>query len=328
MPIPFPRKLSTALRSAGGGRGPRFASLFLTRACNLACPYCRAIRQPYKDIPAEQWEAILDRLHSWGTRIVSLTGGEPLLRPDLERIVERVTGKNQSGCWLISHFKAMTRDRLDRLAAAGLQFVTCSLDSLQGGDGIKSAPEVLDLLVYAKSRGIIPSTLTVITKNNLEEVPRILETVTAQGIIFDMGLYQHVGGQFSPPETDLKVTDRAVLENLRRLIRRCKLRRGLVSPSWTYLNENLDLYEKSSWQCGYARDPYLVVSNDGTLMTCQEWAEEIPVLDLKDLSDPRWRQAKEKRVRACRGCFYGCYYQKTVVRPRDLLLDAWTMLRV
>jgi MoaA/NifB/PqqE/SkfB family radical SAM enzyme len=326
--IPFRRKIVIARRTMGSGRGPRFASLFVTRKCNLACAYCRSIRQPYQDIPLAQWEAIIDRLHSWGVRIFSLTGGEPILRPDIIQIIERITVKNKSVCWMISNFKEMTERLIDRFNEAGMQFITCSLDSLQGGKEGKSSSATLDLLSYAKSKGIIASTLTVVTRKNLSEIPDILETVTSRGIIFDMGLYQHVGGQFSPPGTDLKVTDNDALEKLRALLRRHKMRRGLVSPSWTYLNEDLAMYEKSNWKCSPSRDAYCVVNNDGNLMTCQEYAEAFPVLDLADLSDPRWREAKERRVKECKGCFYGCYYQKSVIRSIDLLFDTYTMLRV
>jgi hypothetical protein len=63
-------------------------------------------------------------------------------------------------------------------------------------------------------------------------------------------------------------------------------------------------------------------------MPRQEYASDIGILDIKDLTDPKWRQAKRNAVLACKGCFYGCYYQKCRVSLMDALFDAYTMTKV
>lgn len=90
---------------------------------------------------------------------------------------------------------------------------------------------------------MIPSTLTVITNENYQEIPQILETVVKRGIIFDMGLYQHVGGLFSPADAALKLTDKDVLERLVHLLSRTKMTSGYVAPSLRYLASVTTHYE-------------------------------------------------------------------------------------
>jgi MoaA/NifB/PqqE/SkfB family radical SAM enzyme len=187
---------------------------------------------------------------------------------------------------------------------------------------------MLDLLVYAKEKGIISSVLSVVTQENIYKINDIAAQVIKRGIIFDMGLYQHVGGAFSPKDTSLKPLSMEELENLRKKLRALKLRSGLVAPSWSYLTENLALYASPGWKCSYAADAYLVVNNDGTLMTCQEYPEHIPVLSITSLSDTRWRTSKKNTVISCQGCFYGCYYQKQHIRFIDLVFDAYAMIRL
>lgn len=63
-------------------------------------------------------------------------------------------------------------------------------------------------------------------------------------------------------------------------------------------------------------------------MACQEFDTGIPVLSLASLDDCSWRSAKARLVQTCKGCYYGCYFQKNSVTKTDALLDAWTMLRV
>ena len=326
-PIPFSRKIDIARRAIGKPGAPRFASLFLTRKCNLACPYCKSISQPFKDIDLESWDKTIDRLHDFGVRVFTLTGGEPLLYSGIMEIVGKIVNDRKSVCWMISNGKALTKETIDELASLGMQFLTCSLDSFSG-HGVKSRKELLDMLAYAKTKGIICSTLSVITKDNFQEIPAILEEVTRRGIIFDMGLYQHVGGLFSPSEKELKPVDMAALESLRKIIRRKKLQTGLVSPSWGYLKESLEKYDSLSWKCSSDTDRFLVINNNGCMMACQEHETDIPVLELQSLHDPRWRTAKRDAVDACDGCFYGCYYQKENMGLLDILLDTWTMIQV
>jgi MoaA/NifB/PqqE/SkfB family radical SAM enzyme len=260
-------------------------------------------------------------------RIFSLTGGEPLVRSDILDIIKHITGRKKSICWMISNFKSVDGSVIDSLRDAGLQFLTCSLDSLDG-KGVKSDGGALELLAYAKQKGIIASTLAVVTQDNLSHVADIAREATGRGLLFDMGLYQHVGGEFSPADTALKPKSMAEVESLRGVLKRLKLSTGLVSPSWTYLNENLGLYDTMGWKCPSLRDDYLVVNNNGALMTCQEYADGPRVLDMTDLNDEQWRRSKRGTVERCPGCFYGCYYQKTKPRLIDILLDAYTMLRV
>jgi len=325
--IPLKNKIRIALRALRMGKGPRFASLFVTRKCNCVCPYCKSIAQPYSDVSLEEWQAIIDRLYHWGVRVFSLTGGEPLVRKDIVDIVRYISLRKKAVCWMISNFKSVDKTVIDNLCAAGLHFLTCSLDSLYG-KGEKSNGGVLDLLAYAKQKSIISSTLTVVTRHNLASIPAIAAEVIGRGLMFDMGLFQHVGGAFSPDDTDLKPRSMTEVEGVRKFLRHYKVSTGLVSPSWTYLGEDLALYDTMGWKCPANRDDYIVVNNDGTLMTCQEYADGPSVLSLPKLSDRRWRDVKQGTVESCSGCFYGCYYQKSAVRIIDILFDGYTMLRV
>jgi MoaA/NifB/PqqE/SkfB family radical SAM enzyme len=221
----------------------------------------------------------------------------------------------------------MTREIIDQLADDGLSFLTASLDSLTQ-NWVKSDGSILDLLSYAKSRGIICSTITVIHRGNFQEIPEIMQRVTERRIIFDLGFFQHVGGLFSPADPSLKVKNLKDLETLLEKIRKHKLKTGLVAPSWGFLKANLQMYREMSWKCPGNRDAYLVVNNDGRLMTCQEYLNDINVLTIEELDDPRWRAAKQETVQKCRGCYYGCYFEKVHISLIDLVLASYSMLKV
>jgi len=112
-----------------------------------------------------------------------------------------------------------------------------------------------------------------------------------------------------------------------KFLRNLKITAGLVSPSMSYLMEDIALYDKMGWKCPADSDRFLVVNNDGTLMPCQEYAGNVHVLDIDTLSDARWRESKRAVVQSCKGWFYGCYYQKCRITALDALFDAYTLLR-
>ena len=250
-----------------------------------------------------------------------------MIRKDIYDIVTHISKTRRLIPWLISNFSTMTKNKIDRLSDAGLFFLTASLDSLSD-IGVKSDGSILDLLEYAKSKNIICSTITVIHRDNIHEIPDIMHKVTERGIVFDIGFFQHVGGLFSTPDSDLKVKDFSLLEDFRKQMRKHKLETGLIAPSWGYLNSDLKMYQEMSWKCPSAKDAFLVINNDGRLMPCQEYISNINVLAIENLNDPIWRREKAEIVNRCAGCYYGCYYQKVTVRPLDVLLDLYTMVKL
>jgi len=79
-----------------GIRTPIVASIGVTSKCNLKCEYCYAEVDNLngKDWPFEDLKEIIDRLHSLGTRVIMLQGGEPLLHTRIDDIIEYVKSKN------------------------------------------------------------------------------------------------------------------------------------------------------------------------------------------------------------------------------------------
>src|ERR687888_200613 len=69
---------------------PVLAHLIPIRRCNLACAYCNEYDDHSTPVPTADVLRRIDRLAALGTGIVTLSGGEPLLHPDLDQIVRRI----------------------------------------------------------------------------------------------------------------------------------------------------------------------------------------------------------------------------------------------
>src|SRR5262245_26844323 len=60
------------------------------RRCNLDCGYCNEYDQVSKPVPLEEMKRRLDTLADMGTSIITISGGEPLLHPELEEVIRHI----------------------------------------------------------------------------------------------------------------------------------------------------------------------------------------------------------------------------------------------
>src|SRR5437660_3412586 len=75
-----------AARALASTEHPILAHIIPVRRCNLACTYCNEFDDFSKPVPTDEMYARIDKLGSLGTAIVTISGGEPLLHPDLENV--------------------------------------------------------------------------------------------------------------------------------------------------------------------------------------------------------------------------------------------------
>src|SRR5579863_1725909 len=69
---------------------PLLAHIIPVRRCNLACKYCNEYDDFSKPVPLETMFQRVDKLAALGTTVVCISGGEPLLHPQLDDIIGRV----------------------------------------------------------------------------------------------------------------------------------------------------------------------------------------------------------------------------------------------
>lgn len=76
-------------------RKPVVAYLLLTDRCNMRCRYCFVDTSKRRDeLSTQEWKDLIDDIYSRGCRAICLMGGEPLLHPGIEEIVEHVCRKH------------------------------------------------------------------------------------------------------------------------------------------------------------------------------------------------------------------------------------------
>jgi len=122
---------------------PIMAHIIPMRRCNLACAYCNEYDDVSKPVDTETMLERVDDLGRLGTAIITISGGEPLLHPDLDQIIRRIRSHGVVA-GLITNGYLLTADRVERLNRAGLDHMQISIDNVQPDEVSKKSLKVLD----------------------------------------------------------------------------------------------------------------------------------------------------------------------------------------
>jgi len=122
---------------------PVMAHIIPIRRCNLSCTYCNEYDDFSKPVPFEVMAERLDQLAALGTTVITFSGGEPTLHPDLDRLIAHVRSHGIMAA-LITNGYLLTAERVNRLNDAGLDHMQISIDNVMPDDVSKKSLKVLD----------------------------------------------------------------------------------------------------------------------------------------------------------------------------------------
>jgi MoaA/NifB/PqqE/SkfB family radical SAM enzyme len=180
---------------------PLLAHLIPIRRCNLSCAYCNEYDDSSAPVPTEELFRRIDRLASFGTSIVTISGGEPLLHPDLDQIIRRIRSHGII-CGLITNGYLLTAERIQRFNRARLEYLQISIDNIQPDDVSMKSLKVLDkklqlLAEHADFQVNINSVVGAGTRNP-EDAALIARRAVALGFTTTIGIIHDAGGQVKP----------------------------------------------------------------------------------------------------------------------------------
>lgn len=171
-------------------RTPFTVAWEITRACALACVHCRAEAIPRRDpreLTTEEGFRLIDQVVELGRPILIITGGDPLMRRDVEALVEYAVRSGLRVGLSPSATRLVTRARLARLRDLGLSMVHLSLDgsspavhdAFRRVDG--SYQRTIEILTDARELGLPVQVGSTVTRRNWHDLPALAEQVAALG---------------------------------------------------------------------------------------------------------------------------------------------------
>jgi MoaA/NifB/PqqE/SkfB family radical SAM enzyme len=119
------------------------AQIVPMRRCNLSCAYCNEYDDVSKPVPLDEMTRRIDHLARLGTSIITISGGEPLLHPDLDQIIARIRHHGRMA-GMITNGYLLVPERIQRLNRAGLDHLQISIDNVQPDEISKKSLKVLD----------------------------------------------------------------------------------------------------------------------------------------------------------------------------------------
>jgi AdoMet-dependent heme synthase len=171
---------------------PRLVAWEVTRACNLACVHCRASAMTEPD-PSElttvEGIRLIDQIADMGSGIILiLTGGEPLMRPDVFDLARHGTERGLRVV-MAPNGTLITPETARRMRESGIQRISVSIDGATARDhdrfrGVDGAYErLMNGLKNARDAGVEFQVNTTVTRQNLSQLERIQNTVVDLGAV-------------------------------------------------------------------------------------------------------------------------------------------------
>jgi heme b synthase len=169
----------------------RLVAWEITRNCNLNCVHCRAAatRGPYSgELDTTAALRLVDQIAEVGNPIVILTGGEPLMRPDIFEVAAYGTAKGLRMV-MAPNGTLITASAAARMAESGIQRISISIDGadrashdrFRGVDGAFAG--AMRGIANAKAAGIEFQINTTVSKANLAQIPAIQDLAIALGAV-------------------------------------------------------------------------------------------------------------------------------------------------
>jgi len=182
---------TTSHESPVTGHPLRMIAWELTRSCNLACVHCRASAAygPYEgELSTQEVFRVMDNIASFSKPVIILTGGEPLLRPDIFDLASYGTGKGFRMV-MATNGTLFNEEIVQKMKTSGIQRISISIDgpTAETHDAFRkvkgSFEGSLRGIEMAKKGGIEFQINTTITQINLHLIPEILGLAVSLGAV-------------------------------------------------------------------------------------------------------------------------------------------------
>ncbi|HXE31517.1 MAG TPA: radical SAM protein [Terriglobales bacterium] len=231
------------------------------RRCNLACGYCNEYDDHSKPVPLEEMKRRVDHLARLGTSLVTISGGEPLLHPELDDIIRHIRSHGMlAGC--ITNGYLLVKERIERLNQAGLDYLQISIDNVQPDEVSVKSLKVLDkklelLSEWARFNVNINSVLGSGVQHP-EDALTIAQRAVHFGFISTVGIIHDGHGQLRP----LSPEESSIYQQVKRLGKR----------SFARLNkfqDNITQAKANRWKCR-AGSRYLYICENGLVHYCSQ----------------------------------------------------------
>ena len=282
---------------------PYMAHIVPMRRCNLACTYCNEFDGVSDPVPIEEMERRIDHLGRLGTSVITISGGEPLLHPELDRVIARIR-RTGAIAGMITNGYLLMPDRIARLNRAGLDHMQISIDNVMPDAVSKKSLKVLD----AKLRMLAEHADFHVNINSVvgggiaspTDALTVSERALALGFSSTICIIHDGSGQLKP----LGKAERTVWDKVRRLTR-------LNYSRFNQFQEAIANGQPNDWRCR-AGARYLYICEFGLVHYCSQ-QRGYPGVPLAQYSRADLRREFLTQKSCAPNCTISCVHQVSYI---------------
>jgi MoaA/NifB/PqqE/SkfB family radical SAM enzyme len=258
------RQARMVARAIQSRHHPILAHIIPMRRCNLSCSYCNEYDKVSDPVPTAEMLHRIELLAGLGTQIITISGGEPLLHPDLDEIIRGIRSHGAIAT-IITNGYLLTPERIGRLNRAGLEHLQISIDNVTPDDVSKKSLKVLDKkLEWLAEHADFDVNINSVLGGGIQH-PEDAATITHRALALrfetTVGVIHDHDGQLQP----LQAKEQAVYDQILR-----ERKPGFFAFAYDNLfHKNLTLGQPNDWQCG-AGSRYLYICENGLVHYCSQ----------------------------------------------------------
>ncbi|MDT8323053.1 MAG: radical SAM protein [Bacteroidota bacterium] len=297
---------------------PILCNYYLTYRCNAYCDFCHfgdhAAFRGSRHADTGDVLRNLPALNRLGVRFIDLTGGEPLLHPDIDRIAGEA---QRQGMRTSITTNGLLYPKLAERLRGRVDLLHFSLDSADAAqhDAMRGVPchgKVLESIEIARELGERPDILFTVTNENYLQMDAVYDLAQAHGLLLLLNPIFSYFREEGLSEAALAYTERFAR---RRMV--------YLNPSFVTLRR-MGGNDPGDPLCRAVSRVIVLSPENEILLPCYHLHfEKLPVgRDLLEAwNSPRvtWHREREGRHEMCSGCTINCYFEPSFAFPTNKL---------
>jgi MoaA/NifB/PqqE/SkfB family radical SAM enzyme len=297
------REWRMILKGLASTRHPVLAHLIPIRRCNLDCKYCNEYDKTSPPVPLGTLHRRIDKLAELGTTVITISGGEPLLHPELDEVIRRIR-RHGMIAGMITNGYLLTAERIQRLNQAGLEHLQISIDNVDPDEVSKKSLKVLDkkLQLLAEHADFHVNINSVVGSGVRypEDALTVAHRALQLGLTSTVGIIHDGEGQLRP----LGEVERYVYRTIK----------ALGKASYARVNhfqENIANGQPNNWRCR-SGGRYLYICENGLVHYCSQ-QRGYPAVPLETYTSEDLRREYYTKKDCAPYCTVSCVQQVATI---------------
>lgn len=320
---------------------PLTLSISITGNCNFRCSYCYGSfgnKKKDYDISTGEWLSLIEEAAEMGTKSIQILGGEPLLRDDIEEIINKIKGKHII-CSMNSN-GSLVKKKINVIKK--LDYITISLDGIGEANDKnrgKGTYEVIWGGIRTLAENKIPYSLVcVITKNNINEIDALIEVSKGLRTSIEFNLLYEQNNIDNDYASAFQLSSQEI-KNILTSINRYKNMGypvSLSNKSRQYaLNWLFDYSQKIVYDdlpAGFKCVPCYMgkfmchIEYDGSVYPCSQLIGQFPAMNIREVGFKKaWENTRA--MQKCKTCYSLCLNEINLLHALDFTVLYNTMKR-